>query len=100
MYLEDYLDYKDNLNEFKFTNKTVDGRSNRTDNYVSVVQLTRNGEFITAWDSIKKAFSSLGKERTAHITSCCRNERKTAYDYKWMYLSDYEKMIKEQNKIS
>ena len=55
---------------------------------LSVVQISLKGEYIKTWDSIADAERELDIKGT-HISGCCRGKRKTAYGYKWMYLSDY-----------
>lgn len=47
-----------------------------------VVQYDKQDNFIKEWESIKEAKNITG---ITHISSCCRNERKTAGGYKWKY---------------
>ena len=47
-----------------------------------VKQLTKDGQFVAEYSSIKKAQSQTG---IRHIDACCRNERKTAGGYCWEY---------------
>lgn len=56
-----------------------------------VIQLTLNNLFIKKWDSIKEASESLSI-CSPSITACCKQKRKTAGKYKWIYLLDEEKL--------
>lgn len=62
---------------------------------VPVVQLSLDGEFIKKYDSYidteQDGFSG------THVSACARGIYHTSKGYKWMKLSDYEKMIQEQN---
>ena len=60
---------------------------------VSVVQLSKNGEFIMQYSSMLKAQEATGIDRR-QIGKCCRHEkgRKTAGGFKWMYAEEYYKM--------
>ena len=55
-----------------------------------IAQLTKNGEFIRYWESITQASKELDINHT-DINGCCKKKygRKTAGDYKWIYLEDY-----------
>lgn len=57
-----------------------------------VVQLSLNGDFIARFDSIAIASRTLRYGRTS-ISLCCRGLNKTGYGFRWMYLSDYEKLV-------
>ena len=57
-----------------------------------VVQLSLTGVFINSYSSIKAAADTLGIQR-ASISVCCRKPNRTGKGFKWMYLSDYEKLI-------
>ncbi len=50
-----------------------------------VDQYTRDGVFVTSYDSAKNAGISLGKDYYAPITSCCKGKIKTAFNYVWRY---------------
>lgn len=54
-----------------------------------IIQLSRQGEFIREWDSIAETIRGLGKKSLA-ISNACKNNRKTAGGYKWMYKTDFE----------
>lgn len=60
--------------------KTIDA------NNVSIDQYSLNDEYIRTFKSIIQALLFLGIDRkSGHISSCCKNKRKTAYGYKWKY---------------
>ena len=52
----------------------------------SVVQLTLDKEPIAVFDTLKDAALSINQTRSAHISQCCRGERKSAYGFRWAYL--------------
>lgn len=56
----------------------------------AVVQLELDGTFIKTWDKASSA-KSFGFNNTC-IRQCCIGKKKTHHGYKWMYLSDYEKL--------
>lgn len=49
----------------------------------SVLQFTKDGEFVREWKSVKEAEETLG---IYQISRCARCERKTAGGFKWSYL--------------
>ena len=57
----------------------------------SILQFSKDGEFIKKWDSIADANREFGI-LNGHISNCCGGIRKTAYGYKWGYESDYERI--------
>ena len=61
----------------------------------TIVKLSIDNIFIKQYNTIAEAQKDFNhKTGAGHIVSCCKNERKTAYGYKWMYLEDYEKFLK------
>ena len=53
---------------------------------ISIIQLTKNNEFIKEWKCIRDAARYLGDvNKNAHILKVCKGERKTAYNFKWEY---------------
>ncbi|AKQ08406.1 homing endonuclease [Bacillus phage PBC2] len=54
----------------------------------AVVQLTRDNEFITEYDTSKQGADAVGGDNSP-IIKCCKGKQKTAYGYKWMYKEDY-----------
>ena len=69
---------------------------------VKVVQLSLDGIYIETYKSMTDACIKNNFKKTVHasISKCCLNKQKQTHGYRWMYLSEYEKMIEEQNKIS
>lgn len=57
----------------------------------SVLQFTKDGEFIKKWDCITDIKNNLGIERS-NIYSCCIGKYKTTGGYKWGYADDYERI--------
>lgn len=60
-----------------------------------IVQLTLDGEFIAEWDGAAVAGKQL-EINYKNINSVCRNKRKQAGGFKWMYLSDYMLLCKTE----
>jgi len=58
---------------------------------VEVVRIDATTDKIEIYESIKLAAKYNDLKSSAHISSCCRGKRKSAYGYRWMYLEDYEK---------
>lgn len=61
-----------------------------------IVQLTLDNMFIREWPNPSQAGKSLGINYK-NIHTVCRKARSHAGGFKWMYLSDYMKMCKEDN---
>ncbi len=53
-----------------------------------VVQLSLDDEYIATYKSCLAATKALGKNSSS-INNCCNHKAKTAYGYKWMFLSEY-----------
>lgn len=66
----------------------IDGHRNLK---MEVYQLDKQtGAIIAQFESCRDAARSLGDERkNAHIRECCRGLRKSAYGYKWVFVSEY-----------
>ena len=60
---------------------------------IPIVQLTLDGQFIMKWSCSMEAKRKCGIDQS-HITKCCRGKLKSAGGYKWMYLSDFQKVCK------
>ena len=60
----------------------------QTSHYHGVVQLTMDGEFIKAWESISTAVRMLGV-RQSGVTACCIGRYGSSGGYKWKYIEDY-----------
>lgn len=58
----------------------------------SVVQLTKDGEYIKTYLTIKEAAIETGANRS-NISECCRGIRKFAKGFKWIYEKDYLKEL-------
>lgn len=56
-----------------------------------ILQLTKDGEFIKKWLSIKQASIEL-KISNGNISRCCQSQLKTYKGFKWGYVDDYEKL--------
>ena len=90
------IDHKDSV---RFNNRLenlryVSSKENVLNPNSSIIrpisQYTLQGEHIKDWNSVIYVEMELGYDRS-NITKCCKGKRKTAYGYKWMYLSDYNK---------
>ena len=55
------------------------------------IQLTLDGVFIKEWENPAKAGEALGINYK-NIHAVCKGQRNHAGGFKWMYLSDYEKL--------
>ena len=71
---------------------------------ISIVCLTKDDKFIKTYDSSDIAAKELGGSNGSSISSCLTKTpdkkgkvKETAFGFKWMYLVDYENMIKDQN---
>ena len=63
--------------------------------YVEIVQLTKNGEFIKYWNGIKNAGIECGINISL-ITQCCKGNKKIIGGYIWMYREEYDSLSKEK----
>lgn len=63
-------------------------REHCNQNARAVVQLTLDGEYIATYKSCLAATKALGKNSSS-INNCCNHKAKTAYGYKWIFLSEY-----------
>jgi len=70
-----------------------------------IVCINKNNELIKIYNSVSSAAKDLGKANGTSISSCLTKKprsdtgkiRETAFGFKWMYLVDYENMVKDQN---
>jgi len=69
-----------------------------------VVCLTKDDKFIKIYESSNVGAKDLGGSNGSSISSCLTRTpnkkgkiKETAFGFKWMYLVDYENMIKDQN---
>lgn len=54
---------------------------------IPIIQYDLNGNFICFWESARAVFFELGYPNT-HIIKCCKGKLKSAFGYKWKYLSE------------
>lgn len=81
-------DYEDCLSG-KITPKTF---SNIHGCSKEVVKIDTKLDKIEVYQSIKLAAKDNNLKNYAHISSCCKGNRKSAYGFRWMYKEDYEKI--------
>lgn len=65
---------------------------------IEIVQLSVGGNYINTWKDVYEASTSLGKH-SINIINCCNSRVMTAYNYVWMFKSDYELMSSNFNKF-
>lgn len=58
----------------------------------TVIQLEKNGTFISTFPSALEGAQSIGKKSGSNIRACCQGNSKSAYGFIWMYEEDYENM--------
>lgn len=97
----DYLKKGRELNLCNYDPKdelTKIGIMNGKKNSKKIVQLDKSMKIISKWSSMTEASKSLNIN-LKNISATCNqtNGYKSAGGFKWMYLKDYEKYIKEQN---
>jgi hypothetical protein len=95
--------YKDSYNEINVSNlvkinneKGTGGvfKDSEHHNSKHIVKLTKDGQFVKYYETIKNAYSDIGvSKNTSSISACCNGKQKTAYGFKWMYKNDYEKLL-------
>lgn len=56
---------------------------------IEIVQLSVGGNYINTWKDVYEASTSIDKQ-SINIINCCNNRVMTAYNYVWMFKSDYE----------
>ena len=67
----------------------------------SILQFSFEGEFLKEWNSIKEASTELKLSRS-HIINCCKGNRKSCGDFKWVYkdsFSDNSDFVIEKLKL-
>jgi len=65
-----------------------------------VVQLDIDLNYIRTWDSVRNATITVTGHASGKISSACKKLNSTVHGYKWMYKEDYDRYIKEQNKMA
>lgn len=70
---------------------TCKGRFGKEHNRsIPIVQLTMDGKYIKTWECAEQLKRELGFDNSL-VCKVLKDRRKTAYGYRWMYLSDYNK---------
>jgi len=72
---------------------------------VKIVSLSTDNKLVKKYNSVRVAYKELGGANGTSISSCLTKKprsdtgkiRETAFGFKWMYLVDYENMIKDKN---
>jgi len=64
-------------------------KAKREKNFVAIIQLSIDGNFIKRWDSAIIVQETLGFYNS-NIISCCKGRYKTAHNYKWVYENEYK----------
>lgn len=62
-----------------------------------IIKLSLDEEFIAEYKNIGEALKSVGRNSKYHssIKTCCENNKRTAFGFKWMYKEDYNLKINE-----
>lgn len=61
---------------------------------ISIVQLSKDGQFIKRWPAAREVERELGIHR-GDISRCCKGELKSAGGFKWVYARNYRKSISQ-----
>ena len=69
--------------EYNLNYGTRNSRANNS-RKKAILQFSKTGEFIKAWDSGTDVYLQMGIDK-GHISDCCNNKRKTAGGYRWQY---------------
>lgn len=78
----------------KYLNGELKLKEDTDPRFKSVVQLSVEGKYISEYDSVKSATMTFrGKSTLSNISSALKKIQETAYGYKWMYKSDYERYL-------
>ena len=91
VYKDDFIKYKQ---EILYYIKLF-----KLENTVCQLDMTTNS-LIRTFLNIQHVCNVYDAYDFSNIYACCKGKVKSSYGYRWKYLSDYEKMIEEQNKIS
>lgn len=89
---KNYVDSSKQLYISGKSNRIIGAKGKDNPRSKKIIQLTLNNEPIKIWDSVRE----VGRHGflSSCVGHCCRGKRKTHKGFKWMYLSDYEEMIK------
>ena len=63
---------------------------------IPIVQFTLNWEFIKEFSHCEEAAKELGFKSDESIRKACKDRNRTSGGFKWMYKSDYEKMLEKE----
>lgn len=66
-------------------------KSNKGKTAVSILQFTKDGEFVRKWNSMSDVENILHFNHS-NISQNCMGKRNTAYSFKWGYADDYERI--------
>ncbi len=66
-------------------------------NVRKVVQLDLNYNLIQIFDSVKEASELVGIKKEANIYRACKETNRTVKGFKWLYLDEYERLIKKES---
>ena len=66
---------------------------------LEIVQLTIKGKLIKNWKDVYEASLSLNI-KSINLINCCNNKTMTAYKYRWMFKSDYDIKLQNNNDLS
>lgn len=55
-----------------------------------VIQLSKNGEYISEFKSCAEAQRAIGRPGGKTINACCRGDAKSAYGFIWVYKNEYD----------
>lgn len=61
-----------------------------------IIQLTLDGKYIKEFTHCEDAAKELGFKSDESIRKACKEDWRTSGGFKWMYKTDYEKMLAEQ----
>lgn len=56
----------------------------------AVVQLDKDGKYISEFESCAEAQRAIGKPGSNTINACCRGDAKSAYGFVWVYKNEYD----------
>ena len=80
--------------EKDFTPENIESKIKKLQNITNiptkVVQLNIDNTLVKVWNSISETQQE--GYRRGSVVKCCRGQRNKYHGYKWMYLSDYEKL--------
>jgi integrase len=65
-------------------------------NPFKIAQMTKSGELISTWYSVKEASDKLGIN-SSNISAACNGRQRTAGGFKWLYKEDFERLLSKQS---